>query len=185
MSKNKFAKSTEEFDRRFDEGEDIHDLIDMTKAKIIRHGRKVRITLDIAEELVQDIDQIRQAAKLSVISGVTTNPSLVSKEATADYQGAIKEICSIIPGPVSAEVLVEGVEPMIEQAKQIASWAPNIAIKIPATTEGLSGHALAGKPPVAPCHIVVFFVLRGTGAHVAAGGDRRWGGGDDVGVTAR
>ena len=60
MSKNKFAKSTEEFDRRFDEGEDLHDLIDMTKAKIIRHGRKVRITLDIAEELVQDIDQIRQ-----------------------------------------------------------------------------------------------------------------------------
>ena len=60
MSKNKLAKSTEEFDRRFDEGEDIHDLIDMTKAKIIRHGRKVRITLDIAEGLVQDIDQIRQ-----------------------------------------------------------------------------------------------------------------------------
>ena len=61
MSKNKYAQSTEEFDRRFDEGEDIHDLIDMTKARIIRHGRKVRITLDIAEELVQEIDQIRQS----------------------------------------------------------------------------------------------------------------------------
>ena len=61
MSANKFAKSVEEFDRRFDEGEDIHDLIDMTKAKIIRHGKKVRITLDIAEELVQEIDQIRQS----------------------------------------------------------------------------------------------------------------------------
>ncbi len=61
MTKNKFAKSTEEFDRRFDEGEDIHDLVDMTKAKIIRHGKKVRITLDIAEELVQEIDQIRQS----------------------------------------------------------------------------------------------------------------------------
>ena len=61
MSTNKFAKGTEEFDRRFDEGEDIHDLVDMTKAKIIRHGRKVRITLDIAEELVQEIDQIRQS----------------------------------------------------------------------------------------------------------------------------
>ena len=61
MSANKFAKNTEEFDRRFDEGEDIHDLVDMTKAKIIRHGRKVRITLDIAEELVQEIDQIRQS----------------------------------------------------------------------------------------------------------------------------
>ncbi len=61
MSTNKFTKRTEEFDRRFDEGEDIHDLIDMTKAKIIRHGKKVRITLDIAEELVYEIDQIRQS----------------------------------------------------------------------------------------------------------------------------
>jgi hypothetical protein len=61
MSKNKFAKSAEGFDRRFDEGVDIHDLIDITRAKIIRHGKKIRITLDIAEELVQDIDQIRQS----------------------------------------------------------------------------------------------------------------------------
>ena len=61
MNTNKFAKGTEEFDRRFDEGEDIHDLVDMTKTKIIRHGKKVRITLDIAEELVQEIDQIRQS----------------------------------------------------------------------------------------------------------------------------
>ena len=60
MNANKFAKSVEEFDRRFDEGEDIHDLVDMTKAKIIRHGKKVRITIDIAEELVHEIDQIRQ-----------------------------------------------------------------------------------------------------------------------------
>jgi hypothetical protein len=61
MSANKFAESVEEFDRRFDEGEDIHDLVDMTKAKIIRHGKKVRITIDIAEELVHEIDQIRQS----------------------------------------------------------------------------------------------------------------------------
>jgi len=61
MNANKFAKSVDEFDRRFDEGEDIHDLIDITKATIIRHGKKVRITLDIAEELVQEIDEIRQS----------------------------------------------------------------------------------------------------------------------------
>ena len=61
MSKNKYAKTTEEFDRRFDEGEDIHDLVDLSKAKIIRHGKKVRITLDIAEELVQEIDHIRHS----------------------------------------------------------------------------------------------------------------------------
>ena len=61
MKKSKYAKSAEEFDHRFDEGEDIHDLVDMAKAKITRHGSKVRITLDIAEELVQDIDQIRKS----------------------------------------------------------------------------------------------------------------------------
>ena len=61
MAKKRIAKSTEELDRRFDNGEDIHDLIDMSKAKIIRHGRKVRITLDVGEELVKDIDRIRAA----------------------------------------------------------------------------------------------------------------------------
>ena len=61
MEKRRIAKSTEEFDRRFDDGEDIHDLIDISKADIIRHGKKVRITLDVAEELVKDIDLIRAA----------------------------------------------------------------------------------------------------------------------------
>ena len=61
MIKKRIARSTEELDRRFDNGEDIHDLIDMSNAKIIRHGRKVRITLDIGEELVKDIDRIRAA----------------------------------------------------------------------------------------------------------------------------
>jgi hypothetical protein len=59
MKKKKIAESSKEFDRRFDEGEDIHDLIDVSKAKIIRHGKKVRITLDIAEGLLQEIDRIR------------------------------------------------------------------------------------------------------------------------------
>ncbi|MEA3414739.1 MAG: CopG family transcriptional regulator [Thermodesulfobacteriota bacterium] len=59
--KKKIAKSTEEFDRRFDEGEDIHDLIDMPETRIIRHGKKVRITLDVAEELVNEIDRIRES----------------------------------------------------------------------------------------------------------------------------
>ncbi len=92
----------------------------------------MRIFLDTA-----NIDQIKQAAKLGIISGVTTNPSLVSKEGATDYEATIKEICSIIPGPISTEVLVEGVEPMIEQAQQISTWAPNVVIKIPATTDGL------------------------------------------------
>ena len=101
----------------------------------------MRIFLDTA-----NIGQIRQAAKLGIISGITTNPSLVSQETGADYKSMIQEICSIIPGPVSAEVLVEGVEPMIEQAKEISTWAPNVVIKIPATAEGLEvTHRLASE----------------------------------------
>jgi len=92
----------------------------------------VRIFLDTA-----NIDQIKKAARLGIISGITTNPTLVSKEKTADYETVVKEICSIIPGPVSVEVLTGGVEAMIKQAKQMAKWAPNVVIKIPATSEGL------------------------------------------------
>ena len=59
MKKKTLAKSSTEFDRRFDSKEDIHDLIDMSRATVIHHGKKVRITLDIAESLVKDIDAIR------------------------------------------------------------------------------------------------------------------------------
>jgi transaldolase len=103
----------------------------------------MQIFLDTA-----NIDQIRQGAKLGVISGVTTNPSLVSKEGTADYQAVVKEICSIIPGPISVEVLVEGVQAMIEQARLISSWAPNIVIKIPATTDGLEVTSALAKEKI-------------------------------------
>lgn len=58
MKKN-LAKTNTEFDQRFDSGEDIHDLIEISHAKVIHHGKKVRITLDIAESLVNEIDEIR------------------------------------------------------------------------------------------------------------------------------
>jgi hypothetical protein len=61
MAKNKIAESAKEFDRRFDDGEDIHELLDITKATIARQGKKVRITLDVAEELIHEIDRIRKS----------------------------------------------------------------------------------------------------------------------------
>jgi len=100
----------------------------------------MRIFLDTA-----NIDEIKQAAKLGIISGVTTNPSLLSKEAPADYEAAVKEVCSIIPGPVSAEVLVEEAGAMMEQARHISTWAPNIVVKIPATTAGLEATSVLAK----------------------------------------
>jgi transaldolase len=100
----------------------------------------MRIFLDTA-----NIDQIRQAAKLGVISGVTTNPTLLAQAGAIDYEAAIKEICTIISGPISTEVVVEGVEPMIKQARQMAAWAPNIVIKIPSTAEGLEVTSVLAK----------------------------------------
>ncbi len=60
MKKKRPAEGAAEFDRRFDEGEDIHDIVDLSKAKITHPGRKVRITLDIPEALVRDIDEVRE-----------------------------------------------------------------------------------------------------------------------------
>ena len=100
----------------------------------------MRIFLDTA-----NVEQIRQGAKLGVISGVTTNPSLVSKEATDDYETVVKTICSIISGSVSAEVLAEDAESMIEEAQIKASWAPNVTVKIPATAAGLQAISTLSK----------------------------------------
>ena len=61
MKQKKIARSAKEFDERFDLGEDIHDLLDMGKSIVSRPGKKIRITLDMSEKLVKEIDQIREA----------------------------------------------------------------------------------------------------------------------------
>ena len=96
-----------------------------------------------------NIDQIRQAAKLGVISGVTTNPTLVAKEATADYETVVKTICSIVSGSVSAEVLAEEADAMVEEARVKASWAPNVAVKIPVTAAGLEATSVLSQENIA------------------------------------
>ena len=103
----------------------------------------MQIFLDTA-----NIKEIKEAARLGVISGVTTNPSLVSKEGSADYQAVVKEICAIIPGSISVEVLVEKAEDMVKQAQEIAAWAPNVVIKIPSTAEGLEATSALAKKKV-------------------------------------
>ena len=96
-----------------------------------------------------NIDQIRQAAKLGVISGVTTNPTLVAKEATADYETVVKTICSIVSGSVSAEVLAEEADAMVAEARVKASWAPNVAVKIPVTAAGLEATSVLSQENIA------------------------------------
>ncbi len=95
-----------------------------------------------------NIDQIRRAAGLGVISGVTTNPSLLSKEGTGDYESVVKEICSIINGPVSVEVLSEDEESMIAEARVKATWASNVNVKIPITEAGLRATSVLSRENV-------------------------------------
>jgi transaldolase len=82
---------------------------------------------------------------MGVISGVTTNPTLIYRSGSTDYEATIKEICSIVPGPVSTEVVVSGVQAIVEQARQMADWASNVVIKIPATAEGLEATSILAK----------------------------------------
>jgi transaldolase len=101
----------------------------------------MRIFLDTA-----NIEHIRHGVRLGVVTGVTTNPSIVSREGKVDYRKLVKKICSIVPGPVSTEVLGQDVRTMVAEAREIAKWAENIVVKIPASLEGVEATSvLASK----------------------------------------
>jgi len=83
-----------------------------------------------------NVDEIREAAATGIIYGVTTNPTLIAKEGR-DFKETILEIASIVDGPISAEVVSLDAKGMVKEAEEIASWHPNIVIKVPITWEGL------------------------------------------------
>ncbi|MBC6439046.1 MAG: fructose-6-phosphate aldolase [Rhodospirillales bacterium] len=83
-----------------------------------------------------DVDEIRDLAATGMVDGVTTNPSLVAKTGR-DFVEVLKEICDIVPGPVSAEVTATDHETMLAEGRKLAAVAPNITIKVPLTWDGL------------------------------------------------
>ncbi|NDV01861.1 fructose-6-phosphate aldolase [Pseudoroseicyclus tamaricis] len=83
-----------------------------------------------------DIDAIRELVAFGMIDGVTTNPSLIAKSGR-DIREVTKEICDLVPGPVSAETVALDAEGMITEGRELAKIAPNIAVKVPLTWEGL------------------------------------------------
>jgi transaldolase len=83
-----------------------------------------------------NLDQIRQAHDLGVLDGVTTNPTLIAKEGV-DYGDRLAEICKVVSGPVSAEVIATVSDEMIAEGKDRASIADNIVVKLPSTVDGL------------------------------------------------
>ena len=83
-----------------------------------------------------NVEEVRQAAEMGIISGVTTNPSLVAREGR-DFRQVVMEICDLVDGPVSAEVISPDAPGMVQEAIDIAAWSPNVVIKVPMTVEGL------------------------------------------------
>ena len=83
-----------------------------------------------------DTDEIRDLAASGLLDGVTTNPSLVAKTGR-DFVEVIKEICSVVDGPVSAEVTATNYQSMVDEGKRLAELADNVAIKVPLTMDGL------------------------------------------------
>ncbi|EEM85439.1 Transaldolase [Bacillus thuringiensis serovar huazhongensis BGSC 4BD1] len=99
--------------------------------KIRKEEQQMKFFIDTA-----NINEIKEANALGVLAGVTTNPSLVAKEGV-DFHERIREICNVVEGPVSAEVISLEADKMIEEGKELAKIAPNVVVKVPMTTEGL------------------------------------------------
>jgi len=92
-----------------------------------------------------NIDEIKEASKMGMADGVTTNPSLISKEGR-DFEEVITEICEIVDGPISAEVISTDAEGMVKEARHLAGIHDNIVVKIPMTVDGLKAtRTLAGE----------------------------------------
>jgi len=83
-----------------------------------------------------DTDEIRDLAATGLVDGVTTNPSLVAKTGR-QFLDVVQEICEMVPGPVSAEVTATDFDTMLKEGRKLAGLAPNIAVKVPLTPDGL------------------------------------------------
>ncbi|MGM0896886.1 MAG: fructose-6-phosphate aldolase [Bacillota bacterium] len=93
-----------------------------------------------------NFDEIKEAHSWGILSGVTTNPSLVAKEKDVSFHDRLKEIADLVDGSISGEVIALDSEGMIKEGRELADLAPNITVKLPMTPEGLKACAvLAGE----------------------------------------
>jgi len=111
-----------------------------------------------------NIEEIKEAAKLGVLDGVTTNPTLISK-VPGKFEDILRAICEIVPGPVSAEVVSLDAEGMIREGRELAKIHNNIVIKIPITKEGLKAIRQLESEGI---HVNVTLIFSATQALLAA-----------------
>jgi transaldolase len=116
---------------------------------------KVKFYLDTG-----NVEEIKRIVKLGLVDGVTTNPSLIAKEGRV-FKDVIKEITSIVSGPVSAEVISLDAEGMLREAHEIAQWAPNVVIKLPLTEAGLEATHQLSKEGIKTNVTLIFSVAQG------------------------
>lgn len=110
----------------------------------------MKIFLDTA-----NVEHIREAAGWGVVDGVTTNPTLIAKEGRK-FEDVVQEICSIVDGPISAEVVSMEAEGMVKEAREIAKIHENINIKIPIIAEGLKATKILSKEGIKTNVTLVF-----------------------------
>ncbi|GAA0070375.1 fructose-6-phosphate aldolase [Clostridium sardiniense] len=106
-----------------------------------------------------NVEEIRMASKLGVLSGVTTNPSLIAKEGR-DINEVIEEVCSIVDGPISAEVMSLNGDEMVKEARELSKIHKNIVIKIPMCEEGLKAVATLSKEEIKTNVTLIFSPLQ-------------------------
>ena len=106
-----------------------------------------------------NIEEIKKANELGVICGVTTNPSLIAREGR-DLTEAIKEIVSIVDGPISAEVIALDCEGMVKEGMELAKIHENIVVKIPMTEEGLKATKILTKQGIKTNVTLIFSVTQ-------------------------
>lgn len=107
-----------------------------------------------------NVKDIKRFAQLGLVDGVTTNPTLISREGR-DFETVIKEITKIISGPVSAEVTATKAEEMVKQARNEVKWAKNIVVKIPMTEEGLKAVKVLSSENIKINVTLIFSVTQG------------------------
>ena len=115
----------------------------------------MKIFLDTAE-----IEEIRTAARWGVLDGVTTNPSLYAKVG-GSYDDILKEICKITSGPVSAEVIADDVDGMLEEGRHFAKLAPNIVVKVAMSENGLEAISRFSKEGIKTNCTLIFSTNQG------------------------
>ena len=122
----------------------------MTFALATIRGGKMKLFLDNA-----DVQKIRKFAEMGMVDGITTNPTIILKSGRKQEE-VVKEICTIVEGPVSVEGVEEKAEGMVKEGEGFASWAKNVVVKLPMTEEGIKAVRMLSRKGIKTNATLIF-----------------------------